>query len=265
MISADLKLSSIDVYPLKAGRAASLESARAGRGGFAGDRRWLLTTPSGNPVMLKSHPAMTRLRIGIDGDGLVLSADGLPDLVVPAPGPDAERIEATVKRDIVAAAAAGAEADAWFAALLGDRVRLAHMPDDVRRPSKVDPTVNIGFAGDAPYLLVCDASLAELNAKLESPVGQDRFRANLAVGGGFPWQEEGWRALRIGGAVFEIFKSCDRCPNITVDPATGASNAEPLRTLSKVRLVDGKPCFGVFMGAREPGVISVGDAVEVLG
>ena len=265
MPSSALTLSSIDVFPLKAGRAAPLTTAHAGRSGFAGDRRWLLRTAGGAPVMLKTHPAMTRLGIALDGDRLVLSADGLSDIVVTPPGSDAERIEAEVKGDIIMAAAAGTDADAWFGELLGTDVRLAYMPDDVIRPSKVDPTVSIGFAGDAPYLLVCDASLADLNIRLDEPVNQDRFRANLSVAGGTPWQEDGWRVLRIGGAIFEIFKPCNRCPNITVDPASGASDDEPLRTLTKFRLIDGKPCYGVFMGAREAGEIRVGDAVEILG
>jgi len=259
-----LTLSAIDVYPLKAGRAAPLTTAHAGPGGFVGDRRWLLTTKSGDPVMLKSHPAMTRLRVNLNGAGLTLASAGLPDLDVPPPSPDAERIETKVKGDVIAAAAAGAEADAWFGELLGDTVRLAYMPDDVKRPSKVDPSVTIGFAGDAPYLLVCGASLTDLNARLDEPVAQNRFRANLAVTGGVPWQEDDWRVLRIGGAVFEILKPCKRCPNITVDPASGASNNEPLRTLAMVHLIDGKPCFGVFMGVREAGEISVGDRVEIM-
>ncbi len=264
MPANDLTLSTIDVYPLKAGRAAPLTTAHAGPGGFAGDRRWLLMTTSGTPVMLKSHPAMTRLRVALNGAGLTLSSDGLPDLDVPPPPSDAERIEATVKGDVIAAAAAGSEADAWFGNLLGDTVRLAYMPDDVKRPSKVDPSVAIGFAGDAPYLLVCDASLTDLNTHLNEPVAQDRFRANLTVTGGVPWQEDDWRVIRIGSAVFEIFDSCNRCPNITVDPASGASNNEPLHTLATVHLIDGKPCFGVFMGVREAGRISVGDPVEIL-
>ena len=201
MPANDLTLSTIDVYPLKAGRAAPLTTAHAGPGGFAGDRRWLLMTTSGTPVMLKSHPAMTRLRVALNGAGLTLSSDGLPDLDVPPPPSDAERIEATVKGDVIAAAAAGSEADAWFGNLLGDTVRLAYMPDDVKRPSKVDPSVAIGFAGDAPYLLVCDASLTDLNTHLNEPVAQDRFRANLTVTGGVPWQEDDWRVIRIGSAV----------------------------------------------------------------
>ncbi len=260
----DLTLSSLSIYPLKAGRATSLTTAGAMRGGLAGDRRWLLTTAGGDPVVLKSHPVMTRLRIVMRDDGLSLVAPELPELTVLPPGPDAARLTVTVKNERIAAAAAGEQADAWFGELLGEPVRLAFMPDDVARPSRADPSASIGFAGDAPYLLICDASLADLNARLDAPVGRNRFRANLSVAGGSPWQEDGWHTLRIGGAVFEALGPCPRCPNTTVDPATGATGTEPLRTLAGFRQHEGKAMFGVFMGVREEGPVQVGDTVEVL-
>ncbi|MBU0741342.1 MOSC domain-containing protein [bacterium] len=264
MHADELELSSLSLYPLKAGRAVTPAIAHAARGGFAGDRRWLLTTASGEPVMLKSHPEMTRLRIAQREDGLSLGAPGLPELVVAPPGPSAARFSVTLKRDRIVAAAAGEQADAWFGELLGEPVRLAFMPHDVARPSRADPSADIGFAGDAPYLLVCEASLADLNARLDAPVGLNRFRANLSVAGGRPWQEDGWRALRIGGAVFEALGPCPRCPNTTVDPDTGATGAEPLRTLAGFRSREGKAMFGVFMGVREEGPVQVGDVVTVL-
>ncbi len=259
-----LTLSHISLYPLKAGHAVAPPEARAVRGGLAGDRRWLLTTGGGDPVMLKSHPQMTRLRIELRDGALHLAAPGLPDLALPPPGPDAGRVMVAVKNEKIEAAPAGDVADAWFGELLGETVRLVHMPDDVERRSRKDPTAVIGFAGDAPYLLVCDASLDDLGARVGAPVARDRFRANLAVAGGRPWQEDGWRRLRVGGAVFEALGPCPRCPNTTVDPDTGEIGAEPLRTLAGFRTRDGKAMFGVFMGVREEGPVRVGDAVEIL-
>ncbi len=263
MSATDLSLSHIAVYPLKSVQETPLAEARAERDGFFGDRRWLLTTLDGGPVMLSAHPDLTRLRATATDAGLALAADGRPDLVVPFPM-DAEPIEVRVKRRPVSAVAAGPEADAWLSELLDVPVRLGYMPDDVSRAAPKAPDARIGFAGDAPYLLVCDASLAALNARLDAPVKRDRFRANLAVAGGAPWQEDGWRTLRIGEAVFEALGPCPRCPNTTVDPATGLKGAEPLRTLKEIRAVDGRAMFGVFMGVREAGRVAVGDPVEIL-
>ena len=264
MTARSLTLSFISFYPLKAGHAVTPAAALAARGGFAGDRRWLLTTAGGDSVMLKSHPKMTRLRIDLRDGALGLGAPDLSDLLLLPPGPDAERITVAVKKEEIEAVRAGDAADAWFGELLGEPVRLVYMPDDVVRPSRRDPTAAIGFAGDAPYLLVCEASLDDLNARVDTPVGRDRFRANLSVAGGLPWQEDGWHRLRIGGAVFEILGPCPRCPNTTVDPTSGEVGAEPLRTLARIRSRDGKAMFGVFMGVREEGPVRVGDPVEIL-
>nr|MBC8425412.1 MOSC domain-containing protein [bacterium] len=215
MTSEALTLSFISLYPLKAGHAVTPAAALAARGGFAGDRRWLLTTAGGDSVMLQSHPRMTRLRIDLRAGAPCLCGPGLPDLELPTPGPDADRVTVAVKNEEIEAVRAGEAADAWFGELLGEPVRLVHMPDDVVRPSRKDPTASIGFAGDAPYLLVCDASLDDLNAHVDTPVGRDRFRANLSVAGGLPWQEDDWRRPRIGAAVFEILGPCPRCPNTT--------------------------------------------------
>ena len=264
MPASALTLSALCVYPLKAARAVSAASLAADPGGFAHDRRWLLTTAAGGPVVLKTHPAITRLRLALADDGLSFSAPDRPDLAVPRPAPDAPRFDVAVKGERIEAAGAGAEADAWFGELLGEAVRLAYMPDDVSRPAPKDPSAGIGFAGSAPYLLICDASLDDLNAQLDAPVGRDRFRANLSLAGGRPWQEDAWRRLRIGGAVFEVLGPCPRCPTTTVDPETGAGGAEPLRTLSRIRSRDGKPMFGVFLGVRDAGPVRVGDPVEIL-
>lgn len=258
-----LHLSHIAVYPLKSVREAPLAQALAARDGFEGDRRWVLTTPNGGPMMLSAHPALTRVRAAVADGGLVLSAADRPDLAVAPPrGP--ERIEVRVKRRPIPAAPAGPEADAWLSDLLGVPVRLAYMPDEARRAAPKDPGARIGFAGDAPYLLVNDASLEALNARIDPPVGRDRFRANLAIGGGAPWQEDRWRRLRIGGAVFEALGPCPRCPNTTVDPTSGTRSPEPLRTLMEIRNVGGKAMFGVFLGVREEGPVSVDDPVEIL-
>ena len=259
-----LELTYLATFPLKAAQAAPLTTAHAGRDGFQGDRRWLLSTPDGAPVMLKTHPTLARLRIRSDAERLVFSAEGLEDLGMVPPTGDA-RIEVSVKKDRIQAAPAGPEADEWFSRMLGTPVRLVYMPDDTTRPAKGDPGASIGFAGTAPYLLTCEASRSVLEDIVPEAAGLARCRTNLAVSGGEPWQEDNWRVLRIGGAVFETIGPCPRCPNMNIDPETGAVGSEPLRTLMEMRNVGGQAMFSLFMGVREPGTVSLGDPVEVLG
>lgn len=133
-----------------------------------------------------------------------------------------------------------------------------------------------------PLLLASDASLADLNERLEArqqkAVPMNRFRPNLVVGDGGgggaprPWAEDGWARVVVGGAAaFGVVKPCSRCKMPTINQATGvpdklesarpvvkgsaddddegggpASAAEPTATLRTFRT-------GAALGYRKPG------------
>ena len=68
-----------------------------------------------------------------------------------------------------------------------------------------------GFANEGQFLLASEASLAELNARLQAapgqaPIDMARFRPNLVVGGGglAPFAEDAWRGLTLGAARFRV-------------------------------------------------------------
>jgi hypothetical protein len=121
----------------------------------------------------------------------------------------------------------------------------------------------VSFADGFPFLLATEASLAELNGRLDSPVPMDRFRPNLVVRGGTPYAEDGWHHLRIGSIAFEACKPCSRCVMITIDQATAAPSPEPLRTLSTYRKQGKKVLFGQNLLAHGRGTVRLGDRVEV--
>lgn len=248
-------LDALFVHPLKGGRAVSRGSALAEPGGFAEDRRWMLVRQNGDPVMLKSHPRLAAISIDVDGLALLAADPDGEELSVPPPPRDAARLPVRTKDGERTAQVAGPEAHRWFSERLGETVWLAHLPPDPEQR---------GFAAKAPFLLTVAESLADLNTRLATPVGMDRFRANLVVSGFPAWAEDGWHNLRIGGAVFKVVGPCPRCPNTTVDPATCVVGEEPLKTLRSFRTRDGKALFGVFLETRRPGTLRTGDAVEVL-
>ena len=43
------------------------------------------------------------------------------------------------------------------------------------------------------------------------------FRPNLVFAGGEAWDEDGWRRVRIGTALFRAVKGCARCVLTTID------------------------------------------------
>jgi len=120
--------------------------------------------------------------------------------------------------------------------------------------------------GDAAALLVTNAaSLDALNAALQAPVPMDRFRPNIVVDGAAAFAEDGWSQLRIGNAVLAPVHACGRCEVTTIDQELGAAlGDEPLRTLSRIRVREGEPVFGVRYAVQRPGRVRVGDGVDAL-
>ena len=132
----------------------------------------------------------------------------------------------------------GGEADRWFGEFLDVRCKLVHMPDESARPVDPDygePGDQAGLHDGFPFLVISEASLADLNARLEHPLPMDRFRPNLVVEGCEPFAEDDWRLARIGPITLRVAKPCARCAITTVDQRTAATGREPLRTLATFR------------------------------
>jgi uncharacterized protein len=129
-------------------------------------------------------------------------------------------------------------------------------------PARAQPGDIVSFADGYPLLLISEASLADLNQRLETPLEMRRFRPNLVISGCEPYAEDRLRTLRIGGVSFRAVKRCERCMVTTVDPDTAERGREPLRTLARYRLEEGKVWFGMNLIHDGPGRLSLGDAAH---
>jgi uncharacterized protein len=268
------RLTSIHIYPLKAARAVDLEESMVEPCGLAGDRRWLLVDKAGRFVSQREEPTMARVTVRPAGRGsITVSAAGRPVLSVPAPcAPSgAEMLRVTVWSSTVLAAAAGPAADSWFSGFLGRAVRLVYLDDPTRRA--VDREYGaagdvVSFADGYPLLLTSDGSLGELGRWLvengDQPVPMNRFRPNVVVAGAAPWAEDGWRRIRIGAVSFRVVKPCGRCVVTTIDQATAERGSQPLNMLGRRRRFGQMLVFGQNMIADAPGLIRVGDPVQIL-
>ncbi|OGC02411.1 hypothetical protein A2V82_02160 [candidate division KSB1 bacterium RBG_16_48_16] len=107
-------------------------------------------------------------------------------------------------------------------------------------------------------------SLHKIFSRLQKPVTMNRFRPNLVVSGCDPFAEDKWKKIKIGAQVFYVVKPCSRCIITTVDPATGRTGKEPLKTLATFRKVNGKVMFGQNLVHETPGRVSVGEQVDIL-
>jgi uncharacterized protein YcbX len=189
----------------------------------------------------------------------------MPGLTVPDVA--ASRVSVTVWADTVDAADAGAEAAAWLSEFLGTDCRLVCFAREAVRPVDrvyAEASDQVGFADGFPFLLISQASLDDLNARLAQPVPMLRFRPNLVIGGSEPYAEDDWRRIRIGDLTFRVAKPCSRCIIPTIDPATARRGSEPLRTLMSYRRRDNKVYFGQNLVHDAVGRLAVGMPVEVL-
>jgi uncharacterized protein YcbX len=219
----------------------------------------------------RKHPALARVVISPGpGADITVSSDGYPSVRVAAPDDSAELLKVTVWRSTVLAAAAGDEADAWFSGYLAEPVRLVYLDDPTRRA--VDPQYGadgdtVSFADGYPLLLTSADSLDQLNQWLaeagHQPVPMNRFRPNVVVDGYEPWAEDRWRRVRIGSVSFRVVKPCGRCVVTTTDQTTGVRGGQPLKMLAARRRFGKNLLFGQNIIPDSPGLIRVGDPVEV--
>ena len=121
----------------------------------------------------------------------------------------------------------------------------------------------VSFADGYPFLIIGEASLAELNTKLSVSVPMSRFRPNFVFSGGNAFDEDNWASLTIGEAVFRAAKQCGRCVITTIDQDTGAKSDEPLRTLSQFRKVNNSVLYGQYLLLEKEGMASINDHISI--
>jgi uncharacterized protein YcbX len=267
-----ISLSAINIYPVKGLKGIALDKARSTDRGLEHDRRWMAVDSAGVFLSQREHPKMATIWTEIADGMLTLSAPDVSSIDVPLDGDDAAPMRVQVWNSMCDAVPVSAAADAWLTEYLGFDCRLVHMPERSERfsnPRYAGEARKVGFADGYAYLLLGEASLADLNAKLiaknHAALPMNRFRPNLVVTGSAAFAEDGWREIRIGEAVFRGAKPCGRCQVTTTDQATGeVKGPEPLATLASYR---DSPEFGVMFGMNlvtvKTGMIRVGDVLQL--
>jgi uncharacterized protein len=268
MTIAQVVLSELNIYPIKSAAGISLQTAEVEWKGLRGDRRWMVVNDQGKFMTQRQFPAMALIAVALEADQLTITAPAMEPLVV-AVQDTTPTLEVEVWGDRCQAISAGDAAREWFSQFLQTPCQLVYLPDGSVRPVNADYAVDpsrdqVSFADAFPFLLISEASLQDLNDRLQTPLPMNRFRPNFVVRGCDAFAEDGWRRIRIGSVLFHVVKSCSRCAITTVDQTTGIKGNEPLQTLATYRLQQGHIMFGQNLLQAHLGSVSVGDAVEIL-
>ena len=270
-----MTVSALNVYPLKSARGISLDVMTLDERGPRWDRRWMLIDAGGRFMSQREQPRLALVTTALSDGELTVGAPGCTPLRIPQVDTDAPRLQATIWDDLVDVISVGMAADAWFSGVIEMPCRLVYFPDASIRIA--DRTFNpegrpVGLADGFPLLLLSEASLADLNARVGmrggAPLPMNRFRPNIVVAGARAFAEDSWRDIQVGGEAgvrCAIVKPCARCSITTVDQATGVRGKEPLATLATYRRSeDGSVMMGQNAIHNGPGTIRVGDEVRVL-
>jgi hypothetical protein len=255
------------IYPIKSLGGIKVAKAKVTRRGLEHDRRWMLVDHNNQFLTQRIHPQMALLKTRIEGAFIVVHHLNDPSGTIKLPlHPDiSSTITVKVWEDYCEAQYAGNTINEWFSLKLGIPCKAVYMPESSER--KLDPLYAItnkditGFADGYPILMISEASLEDLNSRLEKPLPMDRFRPNIVINGTVAFAEDEMKKFVINEVSFYGVKLCGRCPITTTNQQTGERSKEPLKTLATYRNINNRVCFGQNVICEE-GEISVGDIVK---
>ena len=264
-----MKVSQLNIYPIKSTKGISLTSSEVLFTGLQYDRQWALFDENNKAITAREYPQLLELKTSVSEKGLTIHSSESIQI------DHGFNLQTTHEVKIFSESATGAEPDKsvsqWFSNFLNTNCRFMVGVSDTPRPVLSEYGGTEGdifyYADECPILLTTEETLSNLNDKLNTPVSMDRFRPNIVVKGAIPLDEDNWKQLSIGECIFDVAQPCKRCVMITIDPQSGEKDPdqEPLRTLATYRKHPaGGAAFGVHLIARKLGKISLDDEMTIL-
>lgn len=269
-----MRVSELNVYPLKSGRGIALSEADIAASGIPGDRIAMLAETSGKFITQRELPEIARISATLSDNGLHLSFDGESSTITATPA--AGRLDVDIWKSIVSASVADEQANATLSHWLGREVVLTFFDSASSRiasPEWAGDGTPVTFADGYQVLVTTTASLRALNENMqahgEEPVGMDRFRPNIVIDNDEPWAEDRWTSITIGDVTLDLVKPCARCIMTTQDQLTGSrQGASPMKAMGRLRMSADRrvpgPLFGWNAVPRSQGRIGIGHIASVV-
>jgi hypothetical protein len=264
-VARTVQIASLHIYPVKSCAGSRLQRAHLTSTGFEHDRQWMIVRPNGRFVTQRELPKLALIRPALVDRMLQLSAPNAESISI-AIEHEGAPVDVVVWRDQCKAIDAGDAAARWLERSLGEPLRLVRFDPTFKRRS--DPAWTQGreafsqFSDGFPWLLISQASLDALNAKLERPLPMNRFRPNIVVAGLDAFEEDELVSLSSERIALHPVKPCTRCAITTTSQESGErSGDEPLRTLRTFRF--NPELRGVTFGQNVIASKGVGEWLEV--
>ncbi|KAK3591539.1 hypothetical protein CHS0354_041583, partial [Potamilus streckersoni] len=197
-------VSELIVHPVKSARGMSVQTAFCSKYGLKyqniTDRHWMVTTKDGTYITLRQYPQMAHITASLHGDQMVLSAPGMQNIDIPIYTSQPRMSEAGIKNVRVESYDCGDEVSLWLSQFLSVEGLRLHFsgPELVKRQTKYVPknweinaeeTDMIAFQDFCNCMLMGNATVEDLNKRLQKPVTHRNFRANILLNGTSPYEE----------------------------------------------------------------------------
>jgi uncharacterized protein len=260
MATKRIRVAALTTTPIKGLRVAARSWVMLEPGGVRNDRRFYLVDERGRMVNGKHLGALNAVGADLDDEERLTLT--FPDGAVVAGGVEQGEILNTTfhSNPRQARSLLGAYSSA-LSEHVGQTLQLVAAADGSSAVDRSEP---------GGVTLMSRASLSYLaSTAREAEIDARRFRMSIEIEGGDPFEEDGWieRELRIGEATIVLRGHVGRCIVTSRHPETGEVDLPTLDLLRSSRA--GAPtseplAFGVYGSVLRPGVVSVGDGVEIL-
>jgi uncharacterized protein len=265
-------LAGIHIYPVKSAAGIACSEAVLGPHGLRHDREWMVVDAAGRFVTQRNEAKLALLGTAIANGHLLLSspAGAGPALDLQHEG---ERRQVQVWGASVPAFDAGEQSAQFISDLLGRPLRLVRFDPRHRRLSNQDWTAGLEvptlFSDGYPLLVLSQASIDDLAARVGHELPVQRFRPNLLLGDVPAYAEDGAAEMVLGAVRIALTKACTRCVITTIDHVRAErTGEEPLRTLKSYRhdpalrgVVFGRNAYAT---AGAGSTLRCGDAVQLV-
>lgn len=268
-----MQVTGVFLYPVKSLRGFAVPAAQIDELGFVGDRRFLLVDANNEFLTQRTLPRMALIETALTTTDLVLRTPAGGSCAVPlraATSPEILPVRIWKSAGLLAEDC-GVEVAVWLSDFLRHPCKLVRIGEKFRRPVLKPAAVPgdvVNFADACPFMILSEASLNDLNDRMEAPLPLDRFRPSFVINGCEPFAEDTWTRFRIGSVHFRAAGPCIRCMVTTTNQLTAERGKEPLRTLATCRRAPSDSTdvkFGQnIIHETKSGTLRVGDAVDLL-
>ncbi|MDC3088573.1 MOSC domain-containing protein [Alphaproteobacteria bacterium] len=105
-------------------------------------------------------------------------------------------------------------------------------------------------------------TISEFEKKLGKKIAPSRFRGNLLIDNGNPWEEFNWigKKISVGNSILEVFKKTQRCAATNVNPENAIRD---INIPNEINIHYGHLDLGVYARVIKTGLVSISDELYI--